>query len=278
MPSVLVATLGTEPQIVSLATALLLQQEPLAAVVVLHTAAGVPPMKDALPALQAVFGAQPDWPPLRLEALPLDDVLTPADLDLFGERLYQVLRGWVTQPARVHLLLAGGRKSMALVGMSVAQLVLGPDDHLWYLHSDEALRQAGRMLPAVDDQVTLVPIPLPRLAVAPPAFTRALQAPTRADALAALDGQHVDQLCYFLEHELTPAERELALLVGKELLTAEQMAVRLHKSSKTITNQLNSIYSKLESVFGLTPDVGLKREFLRRELAGLQRKPGSQLP
>jgi hypothetical protein len=44
------------------------------------------------------------------------------------------------------------------------------------------------------------------------------------------------------------------------------MAARLHKSPKTITNQLTTIYSKLESAFGLQTDVGVKREFVRQEL------------
>jgi DNA-binding CsgD family transcriptional regulator len=162
-----------------------------------------------------------------------------------------------------------------MVGMSVAQLVLGPDDHVWYLHSDEDLRRSGRMLPSPGDQVTLVPIPLPRLAVAPPAFMRALQSPSRAVALAALDVQREQQVRHFVEHELTPAERELALLVADEVLTAEEMALRLNKTPKTVTNQLNSIYSKLESVFGLASDVGRKREFLRRELAGFAEKDRS---
>lgn len=273
MPAVLIATLGAEPQIIPLATALLLVREPLAAVVVLHTAAHLPPVAASLPAVQAAFAAQGDWPPLECDALPLDDVLAPADLDLFAERLYQQLRYWATLPARVHLLLAGGRKSMAMVGMSVAQLVLGPDDHVWYLHSDEELRRSGRTVPAEGDQVTLVPIPLPRLAVAPPIFLRALRAPTRADALAALDVQQGEQLRHFLDRELTAAERELALLIaGDELLTVAQAARRLHKAPKTVTNQLSSIYSKLESAFGLSPDVGLKREFLRRELGGMVEK------
>jgi DNA-binding CsgD family transcriptional regulator len=247
-------------------------------VVVLHTTAHLPPVSAALPALQASFAAQPAWPPLLLDELPLDDVLSPVELDAFAERLYTQLRGWVMQGTRVHLLLAGGRKSMAMVGMSVAQLVLGPDDHVWYLHSSDELRRSGRTAPADGDAVTLVPIPLPRLAVAPPAFLAALQSPTRAGALAALDARHSERLRHFLDHDLTPAERALALLVGEDLLTVEQMARRLHKSAKTVTNQLNSIYSKLESAFGLSPDIGLKREFLRRELGGTAAKDRSQLP
>lgn len=278
MTSVLIATLGAEPQVIPLATALLLARGPLAAVVVLHTAAHLPPIASSLPALKAAFAAQPGWPPLQPDALPLDDVLTPADLDTFAERLYLQLRHWATQPMPVHLLLAGGRKSMAMVGMSVAQLVLGPEDHIWYLHSDDALRQSGRVVPAAGDHVTLVPIPLPHLAVAPPAFTGALQAPTRESALAAVDAQRRAQLRDFLDRQLTPAERELALLICSEILSVERMAQRLHKAPKTVTNQLNAIYSKLESAFGLAPDMRLKREFLRRELAGFAEKYRRELP
>ena len=60
----------------------------------------------------------------------------------------------------------------------------------------------------------------------------------------------------------------MARLVAHQVLTVEEMAAHLHKSPKTVTNQLTVIYQKLESSFGLQPDQGVKREFLRRELAG----------
>lgn len=44
------ATLGAEPQVISLATELLLQQNLLARVVVLHTDSRFPPISRALPA------------------------------------------------------------------------------------------------------------------------------------------------------------------------------------------------------------------------------------
>src|SRR5690606_39893635 len=101
---------------------------------------------------------------------------------------------------------------------------------------------------------------------AAPKLTRSGRAPTRADAPAAVDPQRVQQARDFFNHLLTPAERTLAALVATEVLTVEAMAARLHKSPKTVTNQLTTIYSKLESVFGLQCDVGIKREFLRSEL------------
>ena len=267
MSAVLIATLGAEPQVVSLATYLLLAQHvPLRAVFVLHTDASHPPIGQALPLLCDAFAAQPSWPPLHTVPVQAVDALTPQELDCFGEMFFQTLQSQLTQGRQIHLLLAGGRKSMAMVGMSVAQLLLGPHDAIWHLYSDDTLRHSGRMTPTAGDQVQLVAVPLPHPAMASPQFTPTAQAPTRAAALATVEALRARQAQQFIASILTPAERDLAVLVAREVLTAEEMAARLHKSPKTITNQLTTIYSKLESAFGLQPDRGVKREFLRQEL------------
>ncbi len=267
MRAVLIATLGAEPQVISLTTQLLLQQqEPLVAVVVLHTHRAYAPVADALPALQITFAAQSNWPPLQTVCVPVDDVLTPAQMEEFTDALYAIIKQWVAEQVCVHLQLAGGRKSMAMLGISVAQLLLGPVDRLWYLHSDEALRRSGRMVLNEHDHVRLIAIPLPQLTAAPPLFTRPFQANTPADARHELAAEQQKRRQYFVDHELTPAERAVAALVVQDVLTVKEIAVRLGKSPKTVTNQLNTIYSKLESTFGLQPDLGVKREFLRREL------------
>lgn len=267
MSSVLIATLGAEPQVVSLAThRLLAQRVPLQAVYVLHTAADRPPIDQALPRLRAAFDAQPGWPPLHAVPIPAADALTPQELDTFGETLFTTLQQQLAQGRRIHLLLAGGRKSMAMAGMSVAQLLLGPHDAVWYLYSDDALRLSERMVPEVGDHAQLVAVPLPHPNVAAPQFTPTAQAPTRAAALAVVETQRARQAHHFVTTVLTPAERTLAVLVAAEVLTVDEMAARLHKSPKTIANQLTTIYSKLESAFGLQPEIGVKREFLRQEL------------
>lgn len=69
---------------------------------------------------------------------------------------------------------------------------------------------------------------------------------------------------HFILHELTPAKREVVALVATAALTVKEIADHLHKSPKTIANQAYTIYRKLESGFGLAPDVGVKRECLRR--------------
>lgn len=266
--AILVATLGAEPQVVSIATQLLLRQgEPLSAVILLCTQSEQPALLAARGRLRATFQARPAWPPLQEMDLPLADVLTPEQIDAFVATLFQVLKTQLRPERRLHLLLAGGRKPMAMLGMSIAQILLGPQDAIWYLHSEEAVRRAGCM--TLDDHqvARLVQIPVPQLGVAPPLFTPAFTAATPADALARLADSRQRQIRHFVEKELTPAERELAQLVVAEVLTVAQMAARLHKSPKTIANQLNSIYSKLEAAFALQPDRHVKREFLRREIA-----------
>ena len=155
---------------------------------------------------------------------------------------------------------------MAMMGMSIARIVLGPEDAVWYLYSQEDVRKTGQMLLSHLDQARLVPIPFPQFDT-PPIYTRVFQAETPGAALSALADMRLRRLHHFLEVELTPAEQELSALLATELLTVEQTAERLNKSPKTVANQLNSVYSKLEATFGLQPDRSVKREFLRRELA-----------
>ena len=269
MTGVLIATLGAEPQVISIATQLLLARGlDLEIVSVLHTAAHKPPIATSLPILEKVFAKRPEWPRLHTVALPLDDVLTPDDMEIFATALFDEIKRWLSADKQVHLLLAGGRKPMAMMGMSVAQMILGPEDHVWYLYSDDNLRQSGRMIQEAGDHAELIETPLPRVTPAPPRFTRPFQASTPAEARSALVQEQQRRLAHFVEKELTPAEREVAALVAREVLTVNEMAQRLCKAPKTVSNQLNSVYSKLESAFGLLPDKGVKREFLRRELGG----------
>ncbi|MEZ4864412.1 MAG: CRISPR-associated ring nuclease [Caldilineaceae bacterium] len=269
MTATLIATLGAEPQVIALATQLLLaQNEAINAVDVLHTQPEYEPVATALVALRAMFTAQPAWPPLQTHTILIVDILTPAEFTAFTDALYRVIRNQLVRGARVHLLLAGGRKSMAMLGMSVAQLLLGPEDRVWYLHSTENFRQSRTYLLTDPAQAQLIPIPLPQQSAAPPIFRRFAQAETAEAARLSLQAERNQQIRHFLTHELTNAERQVAQMVAGNVLTVKEIAAQLHKSPKTVTNQLNSVYSKLESYFGLQPDVGVKREFLRRELGG----------
>ena len=86
--AVLIATLGAEPQVVSLATQLLLQQGiALQAVVVIHTSQTAPPILHSLPRLHTLFAEQSSLPPLHTVEVPIADVLTLPELEHFSQTL-----------------------------------------------------------------------------------------------------------------------------------------------------------------------------------------------
>ncbi len=265
-PAVLITTLGAEAPVVPITTQLLLAQGArLIAVELLHTLPTDNAIRSALDEVQSAFGAHPEWPALILTSVAVTDVLSPAELDAFGNALFSILKKWLRQGYRVHLLLAGGRKSMAMIGVTIAQLLFGPEDRLWYLYSDDELRASGRHTLRSSDDARLVQIPLPPPLTAP-VYSHALEAETPDQARTLLARQIAEQRRHFVEHELTPIERAVARCVVEDVSTVAAIADRLGKAPKTVTNQLTSIYSKLEAVFGLQADVGVKREFLRREL------------
>lgn len=266
--AVLVTTLGAEAPVVAITTQLLLAQGTrLVAVELLYTVPGDPAIRSALAEVQAAFASHPQWPPLILTQLAVADVLSPGELDAFGNALFAVLKRWLRQGCAIHLLLAGGRKSMAMIGVTTAQLLFGPEDRLWYLYSDDRLRDSGRHLLRSTDDARLLQIPLPPPLTAP-VYGHALEAETPAQARALLARQVAELRRRFVEEDLSAAERAVARCVVEEVATVAEIAARLGKAPKTVTNQLTSIYAKLEAVFGLQADVGVKREFLRRELGG----------
>jgi len=75
MDAVLVATVGAEPQVITLAADLLLRQGPLLHVIVIHTDPLAPPLPMTLSALRTAWTMRHDLPPRIDVAVPVTDVL-----------------------------------------------------------------------------------------------------------------------------------------------------------------------------------------------------------
>lgn len=89
--TVLVTTLGAEAPVVAITTQLLLAKGVrLTAVELLHTLTGAPEIRDAVNEVHRVFDAHDDWPLLHSVSLPVSDVLSPDELNLFGDALYKL--------------------------------------------------------------------------------------------------------------------------------------------------------------------------------------------
>ena len=188
--------------------------------------------------------------------------------------LYTVVRDTKASGYRVHLNLSGGRKLMALCWMTVAQLLCDEGDRLWYLKSTPALLASKALLADDVREITLVPIPLLRWSPAPPILTDLALAD---DPVAALTWQH-ERLAAskrrFLHYELTAAEREVAELLIRTGATDGELALKLHKSPRTVSHQLAVVYDKVRLFLGVREDVRVDRQTLIAEFAGaLPRAP-----
>jgi CRISPR-associated protein Csx14 len=242
-PAILVATLGAEAQVVTLMLDALLQNgEAIQRVYVVHTDAAQEPIHSALKRLQDVFSIQRQYPSVQF--LPhllvgrhaaLSDLISTEEIESAYSALYQLLRQQKLSGYRVHLCLAGGRKTMTVFAFAAAQVTLSAEDRVWHLVSSESLLQSKSMHSQHPDDAQLIPVPF--------------------ISLSQLDHSDPNKASQFL-NSLTVAERELTELLITRGLSNADLADELGKSPKTIANQLTSVYLKLKDHYLLesTPD------------------------
>lgn len=246
--SIFVATVGVEPQVVTLTLdALLLQEQNIARVVVVHTAPDLEPVRTSLQRLHDEFvvrqhyGNRILYAPhvLSGDSGPLVDITTAEEIEKAFQSLYTLLRHHKQARHRIHLCIAGGRKTMALFAMAAAQILFEPSDHVWHLISNPSLIASKQFHANHPGDVSLISIPI------------ASWARMRTDDQSRAH--------YFMESVLTPAERKAVELLVREGLSNSALAIRLHKSAKTIANQLSSVYVKLADYYELVdvPDRSL---------------------
>lgn len=256
------ATLGAEPQVVTLALQLLEQRGVrVGAVKVIHTAPRSPAIAQALADLQRAFSAPPlSQYPLSLEllstpdGLPLSDITTAEEAEATFRALFGLVRRLKQEGAEIHFCVAGGRKIMALYGLAVAQLLFGPKDGLYLLVSAPEILAERRLFLRPGDPVHLLPVPfIPwtsdiALATDILRYENPLEALRRGGELQRqMERQRKAAFC---EHVLTPAEEAAVALLVREGLTNEEIGERLGRSAKTVANQLSSAYGKLADYLG----------------------------
>ena len=244
--SVLVAPLGAEPQVIAISAQLLQSSgQELTGVDVLYTNPNLEPVKSSLTDLQAMFCDQAHWPILYESPIPTDDLLLHEDLLLFEVILFQDLKRWMQQGYRIFLQLAGGRKTTAMIGMAVAQMILRPSDQVLYLSSDEALRTSRRHILEPSDKAQLHRIPL-NTNVVSTEWELAMGADTPSQARQKMQAANQERVKRFLD-SLTPTEKKIAGAIAYSTSQTRELAAQLHLSEATISNALTRIYSKLET-------------------------------
>lgn len=234
--TILIATLGAEPQVVTLTLdALFAMGIRVDMVIVTHTNTQHEPIRSALECLNEEFVIKKYYGDIIYKTYPLtsddgilDDVVSAQDIESAFNSLYTLIRHHKQAGNTIHLCIAGGRKTTTVFALSVANALFDANDAIWYLVSQPEVIASKSM--HVESGVELVPV----------VFLH----PPSTDA----NQQRVD---LFLNYILTDAEREIVRLIVHEGLSNQEIALRLHKSIKTIANQLTTIYDKLRLHFKL---------------------------
>ena len=254
--SILVVTLGSKPQLVTLAVDCLRQRgEMLDKVVVVHASRERSETQKALLLLEELFPSS--YPDINLEYLqlekdgkPLADVTSPEQVEVAFQMLYSTVRAMKMQDRAIHLLIAGGRRTLTVFGMAVAQILFDDQDNLWHIASHPALEESGNLHASGDEWSRLIPIPVIAWGRMSPVF----------DILRSVDDPFVaakqlsdfrlreqwDIARIFVLTKLTPSESSVAALLVQDGLRQSEIAERLGVSLRTVENHLRSIYRKAE--------------------------------
>jgi CRISPR-associated protein Csx14 len=255
----LIATLGSEPQVVTIVLdQLLARGYAIDQVVVVYTADDV--VLQAMARVASEFdGAVYRRVTLRTAPIvdergAVQDFRGDDDMRALLRTLYREVREQKRNRRAVHLCVSGGRKVMGVMAMVVAQLLFDANDRVWHLMSEGwTPGSEKRMHARSQDQIWLVPVPVLRwtdsagLLAAFGELDDPEEAMRRQEELARADD--LRRAREFVEKKLTRAERDVVVLTCRGLDNAA-IARRLHKSQATVANQLTSAYGKLNEFLG----------------------------
>lgn len=260
--AILIATLGTEAQVVTAALDLLLARgEPIGEVWAVHTDSREPGIRLAVERLKAAFEDPAEDDTHRIGSVPLsllpifdeqgrlvDDVDTPASAQAAFRFIYRQVRRAKLAGFRIHLAVAGGRKPLALFAISTAQLLCDEGDSLWYLVSGGEFLASKRLHPAPGDYVQLLAVPFIRWSRVSPVWTAPGAADDPFEAAARVEriqlGERLEAARSFILGVLTPAERRIVEPIVVEGMTSAEVAARQFLSPRTVEQHLRSVYRK----------------------------------
>lgn len=251
MPDILIATLGEAAPAVSFAFERWREYRPAAELAIIHTDPVGSRISTALAWLKKFFPAEytdlhVHWHEVRRYVngttqpmIDLDDDETAWD---YFRGVFEVLCSYRESGYRLHLLVSGGRKSMAFYASTAAAAVFRETgDQLWTVHSPKDLIESGvlRIPAGRKADVQLVSLPILPARLSDEELGRLSHDPQSYFA-----GRMENRLRFL--GSLTNAERQLAELIqSNPYLETQTLAKRLNKQPKTIENQLHGLYTKM---------------------------------
>ena len=273
--SVCIATLGGQPQVVTLALdALLARGETIGELIVVHLSERNPRYRAALAQLAGEF-ANDDYHGRRCRyrpqavtqaGQPIDDLASEVAIGAALNTFTRLIQRLKQQDRAIHLCLSGGRRLLGMLAMSAIQLYGDHADQIWHLYSSDAVRQrtadgAELHLPG-EPEVWLVRVP----ALPMGQYFPWLRAPgSAAPPMPTLD---VDEhaRCRAVVEQLTPSRREVLRAIARGL-PPQAAAAELRVEISTIHAHKTPIFELCRIAWGLAPETALDYRWLREKFA-----------
>ncbi len=281
--SILIATLGGQPQVVTFALdALLAQGEDIREVYVIHLSPSNPRIRRSLQKLALEF---PDDTykgrkirfrrvPVRLASEEVADIRSGLEAAAAWQTVYNLIAQFKKQGYILHVCVAGGRRLLALLALSAAMLHFGHQDKLWHLYTPDELREQASegaiMHVNPDDGVRLIPVPMVPWGAYFPALRMLAQA--TPEHLLAMQRHWVDEAelrrCREVCRRLNQRAREILKLLAQGY-TPQEVAEKLCISIKTVDTYKSQIYAECRIAWGMPEGTYINYHFLREKFAPL---------
>lgn len=171
--SVFIATLGAQPQVVTLALdTLLAQGEQIDETIVVHLSGQTERFPQALRELNHEFSNNCyAGRPMRYRAIPISyngsiigDIQSDLEADAVFDTFHNLLPSYKQQEKRIHLCATGGRRLLGMLALSAAQLYFAKTDRVWHLYSSDRVRELSNRGACLHvdapDEIQLIQVPL----------------------------------------------------------------------------------------------------------------------
>lgn len=276
----MIATLGGQPQVVTFALdALLAQGESIHEVLILHSSAQNPRIRQALMRLAAEFPQDRyQGHTIRLRPVQITQGVEPL-YDIHSEREAEValtfVRSLITELKKqdriLHLCISGGRRMLALLITSAAALLCDERDNLWHMYMPDDVRQRaetqGFMHLSPEDTMQLIKVPLVPWGAYFPALRIMTQTPERAVAEQVGLLSAGDQVrCRQVYAALTPRQQETLSAFARGL-SPQAVAEALTISLSTVNTHKTVILAECRVAWGFDEERWLDYHFLREHFS-----------
>lgn len=273
--SIMVATVGGQPQVVTFALdSLLSMGHVVDEVILLHMATGNSRYRSALQKIVAEFhndsyrgrACKVRLEPLKVGAQALTSIRTEDDAEQTWLAVRNLISSLKTDGHSLHLCVTGGRRMVALLVMSAAALLCDHRDRLWHMYTPDELQEAARggALMHADPVhlVQLIEVPLVPWGAYFPGLRAMAQAPQEAVASQMGWLRQSEEQCQQVYDRLTERQRDVLVALARGE-SPQDTAENLSITMATVNSHKTVIFNECRVAWGYDENERLDFHFLR---------------